>query len=952
MQTSTRIFISATSGDLASVRQIAKEALLSMDYHPVEQTNFPPDYREVEHVLTEKIASCAAVIHIVGMRYGSEPDPAALPPGAERRSFTQTEVEIARQLKKKVYVFLCPPDFPYDTCEPEPAELQELQQRYRTTISDDPHLRSNVDTREALAMKVRELQLDLQTLRQDVSRTGRRVLVGATVIALLLATMGAAIWWVNRDVGKVSEGVGKLSSDVDQLSVKTAAEVAKLYDDPDALAERMRAGIRQKAESELAAAKQRGAKWQELRELERARDRAIEQVDEVIRTIRTGLTDDADPVFREASRILAEEGVDATLGYLASHQKDILQQVDRLVERAEDLRQRKRQALKPLLLQAELHETNLNWKEAVALYESVTSRAPQWSQARLRLGRLLDQLIQYAEAQRHLEAAHQFAEEDDMRLQTSNALGLLYLHKADWQKSESLLNEHLALCEKLHGTEASETATAVNNLAQLFQETNRLVDAERLTRRALAINQKQFGPNHPEVATSLGNLASLLHYTERTSEAEPLMLRALAINEASLGPAHQNVATDLNNLAQVLLDSNRLAAAELLMRRSLAITEKNYALDHSVLTTDLGNLAQLLKVTGRLKQAESLMRQAFSIDETALGPDHPQIALRLNNLAQLLQITNRLQEAEQLFRRALLITEKANGPTHATMAIRLNNLAALLHATGRSAEALPLMYRAVVIERQSFGDDQPKIAVSMNNFGQVLRAADRLATSETVMRHALVIMEKTYGTESPDVAVGLNTLASSLRNTGRMKLAEPIARRVLVIFRRYEAVTGEPHPYLGIAVDNYQSLLAALELDDETIAERIASTKQINGKLEPFVPQLDQLVSRAKSFEEAMVELEAKYKAEAKPAVYTLPLNQPISPFLDQLLGESDDTVPLDEPFSKVLNKLLGLPPSAKEVLDELDQQYREQNKPAIWFLPLTEPISPHLDELLKEAVR
>ncbi|MDA1016409.1 MAG: hypothetical protein O3A00_18370 [Planctomycetota bacterium] len=34
-----------------------------------------------------------------------------------------------------------------------------------------------------------------------------------------------------------------------------------------------------------------------------------------------------------------------------------------------------------------------------------------------------------------------------------------------------------------------------------------------------------------------------------------------------------------------------------------------------------------------------------------------------------------------------------------------------------------------------------------------------------------------------------------------------------------------------------------------------------------------------------------------------------------------------------------------QEVLAELD---RQQGKPAVWFLPLDKPISPHLDELLE----
>ena len=43
MSAPPKVFISATSGDLRSIRQIVKEALLTINCHPVEQTNFEPD---------------------------------------------------------------------------------------------------------------------------------------------------------------------------------------------------------------------------------------------------------------------------------------------------------------------------------------------------------------------------------------------------------------------------------------------------------------------------------------------------------------------------------------------------------------------------------------------------------------------------------------------------------------------------------------------------------------------------------------------------------------------------------------------------------------------------------------------------------------------------------------------------------------------------------------------
>ena len=109
-------------------------------------------------MIEEKIAGCEAVIHIVGIRYGAEPDPSTLPEGAARRSYTQMEADIARKLGKKLYLFVCPEDFPYDQAPAESEELQGLQQAYRAEIAKGEILWTEVTDREELGRKVRELQ--------------------------------------------------------------------------------------------------------------------------------------------------------------------------------------------------------------------------------------------------------------------------------------------------------------------------------------------------------------------------------------------------------------------------------------------------------------------------------------------------------------------------------------------------------------------------------------------------------------------------------------------------------------------------------------------------------------------------------------------------------------------------------------------------------------------------
>ncbi|MBI4717143.1 MAG: tetratricopeptide repeat protein [Planctomycetes bacterium] len=400
-------------------------------------------------------------------------------------------------------------------------------------------------------------------------------------------------------------------------------------------------------------------------------------------------------------------------------------------------------------------------------------------------------------------------------------VGNFRYRRARFVEAEPLMRRALVIDENTYGPDHANVARDVNNLAQLLQATNRLAEAEPLMRRALAICEKSYGPDHPNVAESLNNLAVLLHGTNRLAEAEPLMCRALAIDEKAYGPEHPAVATDLSNLAQSFKATNRLAEAEPLMRRALAIHEKSYGPEHPAVATDLSNLALLLQATNRLAEAEPLVRRALAIDEKAYGPYHPEVAIDLNNLAQLLHDTNRLAEAEALMRRALAIDEKSYGPDHPNVAIRVNNLAVLLQGTNHVAEAEPLMRRALAIDERAYGPGHPNVARDLNNLALLLQGTNRLAEAEPLMRRALTIDEKAYGIDHPKVATRLNNLALLLQGTNRLAEAEPLMRRCVEILRDFRRATGHPHPHMQAALENYESLLKAMNLPPAETAARM-----------------------------------------------------------------------------------------------------------------------------------
>jgi Domain of unknown function (DUF4062) len=189
----TRVFISAVTRELGSVRKLVKKGLEDNDYHAVEQDNFPPDYRDLIDKIRERINSCDAVVHIAGVCYGAEP--AQRPADAPRRSYTQLEYDIAIELDKPVYVFLTGDKFPTDPHKPEPPGLRELQAAHRQRLTSNGQDCNPTDSREQLDQKIRSLQLKVEGLADELQKVDEQVAVHGGRLRrwlALLAVMGVA----------------------------------------------------------------------------------------------------------------------------------------------------------------------------------------------------------------------------------------------------------------------------------------------------------------------------------------------------------------------------------------------------------------------------------------------------------------------------------------------------------------------------------------------------------------------------------------------------------------------------------------------------------------------------------------------------------------------------------------------------------------------------------------
>src|SRR5260370_9519922 len=91
------------------------------------------------------------------------------------------------------------------------------------------------------------------------------------------------------------------------------------------------------------------------------------------------------------------------------------------------------------------------------------------------------------------------------------------------------------------------TGSRSHQLAYLYQQQGKYLEAEPLYLRALSIYEQAYGPEHPSTAATLHQLASLYQQQGKHPESYPLYLRALPTSETLSGPHHTFTPKTVNN---------------------------------------------------------------------------------------------------------------------------------------------------------------------------------------------------------------------------------------------------------------------------------------------------------------------------------------------------------------------------------------------------------------------
>jgi tetratricopeptide (TPR) repeat protein len=256
--------------------------------------------------------------------------------------------------------------------------------------------------------------------------------------------------------------------------------------------------------------------------------------------------------------------------------------------------------------------------------------------------------------------------------------------------------------------------------------------------------KEQHGDLHPAYATALNNLAGVYQSLGDFSRATAHLKQAVAIRQKSLGDNHEDTITALNNLAGLNLLTGESAEARRIFADVADTRRKALGDEHPDYATSLNNLAAAEEALHQADDAERHYREALRIRERVLGPRHPDVAASLNNLAALLRARGHNAEAETDLRRALEIREQALGRWHLDYAASLNNLAVHFRECGDHRKAARWYRQALALQQQFIDATLPALAEQQ----QITLLAALRRTLDgflSVVQQADVPVEEAYG---------------------------------------------------------------------------------------------------------------------------------------------------------------------------------------------------------------
>ncbi|MEM7585807.1 MAG: tetratricopeptide repeat protein, partial [Acidobacteriota bacterium] len=231
-------------------------------------------------------------------------------------------------------------------------------------------------------------------------------------------------------------------------------------------------------------------------------------------------------------------------------------------------------------------------------------------------------------------------------------------NRPDLERGLDYTRQALAALEAAHGEESRQLVPALNNLAYLLVDTNRLGEAEATLRRSLELEERLLGESL-SVARSQYLLGRVLNKQGKYSQAEQAFRRCVEIRRKLSPEPHPLHANALALLAYAIYvqRDGRTSEVETLFEEAEAVM-RGREIAYPVFSAVMGLRARVDSGEGRPAAAEAHLRRSVAWLESLEDPPLRHISTVTMRLAETLLAQGRVEDAREACRESLRTAEQ------------------------------------------------------------------------------------------------------------------------------------------------------------------------------------------------------------------------------------------------------------------------------------------------------
>ena len=171
--------------------------------------------------------------------------------------------------------------------------------------------------------------------------------------------------------------------------------------------------------------------------------------------------------------------------------------------------------------------------------------------------------------------------DDEERLFVQQNLAVALFESAgDPDGATAMLEEVLAVCRRVLGSENPLTLDALTNLALVYSEVGNYDAALPLSEEVVATTRRTRGADCEEAAHAIGSLAAVLNNVGEYGRARPLWEEALQLRLRLLGPSHLDTLNSKHGVGQCLVGLGEIDAGLSLLEATSTAARRVFGPGH------------------------------------------------------------------------------------------------------------------------------------------------------------------------------------------------------------------------------------------------------------------------------------------------------------------------------------------------------------------------------------